>query len=169
MLITKKNSSLTETDCFCQGRINRLYPRCHLVFTALPCPYGIPAYPRQITPALRCRILGPKAVHCTLSGPFDRGFLPGFQHPGLSGRACLPLSPLQRFVGLTIPRFYSVVKRNLYFQERTEVFPGNTGRTPSPPGPGSSNTAGRCPPDTPRSTPGSAKAGHPGGQRPAGA
>ena len=59
---------------------------------------GIPLYSRQLTYALRRRILGslhpltaPSAVHLTVR------FLPAFQRRGLSGRAWPPLSPLQRF------------------------------------------------------------------------
>ena len=61
--------------------------------------YRIPAYPRQLTyaPTLQNtlrpapHLTAPSAVHLTAC------FLPGSQHPGLSGKALLPLSPHQRF------------------------------------------------------------------------
>ena len=48
---------------------------------------GIPTYPRQLTYAARCRILGITAFDCTLSGPFDNPCLAPSQLPGFSGKS----------------------------------------------------------------------------------
>ena len=64
-----------------------------------PHTYGIPAYSRQLTPALRHGILAfafpmPSAVHLRIS------VLSGSHLPGLSESALFALSPPQRFVYL---------------------------------------------------------------------
>ena len=93
----KIKSSLT--DCLSRTN-NHAYPRCHLAFTG-PSPYSwrdtsiSPATDvcPHVAPysALYARFPAPSAVHLTVC------FLPGSQHPGLSGRASPPLSPHQRF------------------------------------------------------------------------
>ena len=67
-----------------------------------PHTYGIPAYSRQITPALRHGILAsafpmPSAVHLRNS------VLSGSHLSGLSGSAPFALSPLQQFVSSVFP------------------------------------------------------------------
>lgn len=73
-------------------------PRCHLDLQHSYTLYRILSYPRQITHALRRRILSSiGSFGCALSGPFDSLFSTHSQQTGLSVRVSLPLSPHQRF------------------------------------------------------------------------
>ena len=72
----KRKTPLTEETFFCQGR-NKAWPLIRgATLTSWERPHalgGMPTHPRQLTYALRCRILCGKsaAVPCTLSGPFQ--------------------------------------------------------------------------------------------------
>ena len=92
---------LSEINSF---QINFLHhtPRCHLASgnfpkqpfpngnrlryfkNILPALLGIPSYSRQLTYALRRRILGIPAFDCALHGPFDKLRPTGSQHSRLS-------------------------------------------------------------------------------------
>ena len=75
------------------------YPRCHLAFTADPCTHQ----DTDISPAtdvcqhvaeysVSPHFTAPSAAHLTIC------FSPDSQHPRLSVKASLPLSPHQRFI-----------------------------------------------------------------------
>ena len=80
----------------CQGRIHT-YPRCHLasqIHAHFPRSQQIPGYwrkPNASHTTEKIPFAAPSAVHLTSRFP------PGFQHPGLSVEALLPLFPHQRF------------------------------------------------------------------------
>ena len=94
----RRKNALDRNTCFCQGRIKTLsaVPPC---IHRIPCALSrIPTYPRQLTYAHTLQntlenihLTAPSAVHLPTC------FSSGSQLPGLSVKASLTLSPLQRF------------------------------------------------------------------------
>ena len=83
---------------------------------------GIPAYPRQLTHAHALRDTKPKLFGAPSAAHLMQCLLPGFQHPGLSGKRICTFTPASTVCNV-IPRTTDICQYQKYTKEASGMPP----------------------------------------------